>query len=217
MFKKKGGGSVDKRNKKSIRGELMMLLAGLCLCLVIISTHFTSGLYARYSTGASGSDGARVIQFRQLTITETGSFTESGSGNKQFVFTPGVPLEKSIQISFGGSEAATIVFVTIEAKDWQVTSGRDFKDAQGQLSWSVASGWKFLGNEGNLYVYYKELEPNTTLKDDDFIKDGTIQVSSDGTVAMYANYPETMFSVKGYVVQANGFATVSDAWNSVKQ
>ena len=70
-----------------MRGELMMLLAGVCLCLVIISTHFTSGLYARYSTGASGSDGARVIQFRQLTITETGSFTESGSGNKQFVFT----------------------------------------------------------------------------------------------------------------------------------
>lgn len=207
---------MDKRNKKSIRGELMMLLAGLCLCLVIISTHFTSGLYARYSTGASGSDGARVIRFSQLTVTETGSFTESGSGNKQFVFTPGVPLEKNIQISFGGSEAATIVFVAIEAKDWQVTDNRNFKDAQGQLSWSVASGWTFLEKDGDLYVYYKELEPNTTLENDAFIKDGKIQVGSNGTVAMYASYPETMFSVKGYVVQANGFATVLDAWNSVK-
>jgi hypothetical protein len=209
---------VDKRKKKVMRGELMMLLAGVCLCLVIISTHFTSGLYARYSTGASGSDGARVIQFRQLTITETGSFTESGIGEKQFVFTPGVPLTKDIKISFGGSEAATIVFVAVKVTKWQATAdGLDFTDSKGQLSWSVASGWTFLEHDGDLYVYYKELEPNTTMESVDFIKDGIIQVSSSGTTEIYASFPETLLSVKGYVVQANGFETVADAWNSVKE
>ena len=195
----------------------MMLLAGGCLFLVLISTHFTSGLYARYSTGASGFDSARVIQFRQLTVTETGSFIESGSGTKQFYFAPGAPLTKDVEISFGGSEAATIVFVAVSVTNWQVTAdGINYTDSQGQLSWSVASGWKFLEKDGNLYVYYRELEPNTTLENVDFIKNGEISVSSSGTMDLYASYPETQITVKGYVVQANGFETVADAWNSVK-
>jgi hypothetical protein len=68
---------MSKENRKIVQGELMMLLAGVCLCLVLISSHLTSGLYARYTTSASGSDSARVIQFNQLTVTENGSFTDA--------------------------------------------------------------------------------------------------------------------------------------------
>lgn len=207
---------MDKRNRKVMRGDLMMLLAGVCLCLVIISTYFTSGLYARYSTGATGFDSARVIQFRQLSVTETGSFTESGSGNNQFVFAPGVPVEKDIKIDFGGSEAATIVFVAIKAPEWKVTNKTSFTDSKGQLSWSVVSDWKHLESDQDLHVYYRELEPNEALQSAGFIENGKIQVSPSGTVEMYASYPKTLFTVKGYVVQANGFATVADAWNSIK-
>ena len=71
-------------------------------------------------------------------------------------------------------------------------------------------------SDQDLYVYYKELASNETLEGADFIKDGEIQVSPDGTVGMYASYPETLISVKGYAVQANGFATVADAWDSIK-
>lgn len=208
---------MDKRNKKIMRGEQMMLLAGICLCLVLISTHFTSGLYARYSTGVSGSDSVRVIQFRQLTVTETGSFIELENGTKQFYFTPGVPLTKDVEINFGGSEAATIVFVAVRVTNWQATdNGMVFTDSQAQLSWSVASGWTFLEKDEDLYVYYRKLEPNITLENVDFIENGEIQVSSSGTTELYASYPETQITVKGYVVQANGFETVADAWNSVK-
>ena len=208
---------MDKRHRKIMRGERMMLLAGVCLCLVLISTYFTSGLYAKYSTGATDSDGARVIQFHQLTVTETGSFTESGDGKNQFIFAPGVPIEKNIKIDFGGSEAASLVFVAINAPEWVVTDGGiNYTDSQGQLSWSVASGWTFLEKDQDRYVYYKALDPNETLEGVDFIKNGKIQVSSDGTVGMYASYPETLLSVKGYVVQANGFATVAEAWDSIK-
>jgi hypothetical protein len=175
-----------------------------------------SGLYARYSTGASGSDGARVIQFRQLTVTETGSFTESGIGQKQFFFAPGVPLEKDIQVTFGGSEAATIIFVTINAPNWTVTDDIHFKDSKNQLSWSVAPEWEYLKSEGSLHVYYKKLDPNEAIGSVSFIKDGKIQVSPDGSLAIYATYEETLFSVRGYAVQANGFETVEAAWNSVK-
>ena len=205
---------MSKENKKIAQGELMMLLAGICLCLVLISSHLTSGLYARYSTSASGSDSARVIRFNQLTVTEQGSFTSSGSGENKFVFIPGVPIEKDIRISFGGSEASTIVFVAINAPDWTVTDNLHFVDSQGHLSWSVADGWEFLKSDQDLHVYYKELTPNETLNDVGFIKGGMVQVSASGTVAIYATYPPTQFSVRGYAVQANGFDTVAAAWDS---
>ena len=40
-----------------------MLLACVLLCCVMISTHFVSGLYARYSARASGEASARVAKF----------------------------------------------------------------------------------------------------------------------------------------------------------
>jgi len=38
-------------------------LAGILLCLTLFSMHLTSGLYARYTTSASGGDSARVAAF----------------------------------------------------------------------------------------------------------------------------------------------------------
>ena len=198
-----------KRKEKIIQGDIMMLLAGILLCLVMISTHFTSGLYARYSTVASGSDSARVIKFGQLTVT-----TEN---EKNIVFAPGAHLKNDIKISFGGSEASTIIFVAINAQGWTVTNNVDYTDSKGQLSWSVADGWTFLEGNENVYVYYQELTPNTVLTDSKFIKDGEIKVNESGTLAIYKEYPETKFSVRGYAVQANGFDTVKDAWESVNK
>jgi hypothetical protein len=213
---------MRKENRKISQGELMMLLAGVCLCLVLISLHITSGLYARYTTSASGSDSAGVIQFNQLTVTENGSFTESGSGENTFVFAPGVPMEKDIKISFGGSEASTIVFVAINAPNWKVTGDTKtvFTDAQGCLSWRVAEGWTFLESDQDLHIYYKELKPNETLSEVRFIDGGTIQVGASDTMdtmKIYESYPPTKFSVRGYAVQANEFETVAAAWDSVKE
>jgi hypothetical protein len=39
-------------------------VAGVLLCLVLLSTHFTSGMYARYVTRASGGDSAHLAGFR---------------------------------------------------------------------------------------------------------------------------------------------------------
>ena len=36
---------------------------GVLLCLVLISTHFTAGIFARYTAVNSGSDAARVAAF----------------------------------------------------------------------------------------------------------------------------------------------------------
>lgn len=44
-------------------GSLMIRIALILLCLVMVSIHLMSGMYARYTTKASGSDSARVAKF----------------------------------------------------------------------------------------------------------------------------------------------------------
>lgn len=62
---------MSKSNKK----HPIVFYVGLVLaCLVLISTHFTSGLYARYISTVSASDAARVAKFQ---ITDTLAITDS--------------------------------------------------------------------------------------------------------------------------------------------
>ena len=202
-------------NKQRSPRNFFIIWAIFGLSLVLLSSHFTAGPYAKYISQSTGSDGARVIKFGDLTVTETGDFTSVGTNQNQFIFTPGVDLEKDIRVSFEGSEASTIVFITIKTEGWTVADGRNFTDSQGQLTWSVDNGWTYLTAEGGTYVYYKSLAPNETMDEVQFVKDGKIQVSPNGTVATYYNYPDTSFTVKGYVVQANKFNTAADAWASI--
>ena len=44
------------------------------LCVMLMTTHFTGNLYARYSTTATGSDSARVAKFAGGTVTCDSSF-----------------------------------------------------------------------------------------------------------------------------------------------
>lgn len=59
--------------KKSTRPNWILRVAGVLFCLTLLSTHLTSGLYARYSTTWSGSASARVAKFE---VTDTGTFTQ---------------------------------------------------------------------------------------------------------------------------------------------
>ena len=49
-------------------GSLMIRVALILLCLVMISIHLMSGMYARYTTKGSGGDDARVAKF-EVEIT----------------------------------------------------------------------------------------------------------------------------------------------------
>lgn len=42
---------------------IMLKIAAVLLCLVLITTHLTTGLYAKYTAVASAEDGARVASF----------------------------------------------------------------------------------------------------------------------------------------------------------
>ena len=203
--------------KQSDPRGFFLIWAILGLTFVLLSSHITSSQYARFVSQASGNDSARVIKFGQLTIERTG--TESN------VFAPGVPIEKDFLVSFGGSEASTIVFIAVDAPGWTLSNDKTFTDSQRQLSWTVADGWNYLKSDNGKQIYYIELNPNEALNQKGFVAGKAITVEylaeklPDGTagaVPLYNNYPSTSFSIKGYVVQSNGFTTVEAAWNSVK-
>ena len=214
---------MRRRREKLTFGGIMIRAAAGLFCLVLISTSMMSGLYARYTVHDSGYDSARVIKFHQLTVTETGDFTEDGGVNK-FIFIPGVPIKKAIRVSFGGSEAATIVFVAAKTTGWNAAeNGLDFSfgnEGRG-LTWSVnSSDWTYLKNEGGVYVYYKVLDPNPNpeFKDIPFIENDTVNVSENGTVTDYISYAEgenCRIDITAYAVQANGFESVEDAWKAL--
>lgn len=97
--------------RRSGKVNIPLCLAAVLLCLVLFTTHMTSGLYARYTSTASGSDGARVAKFEITddlsSFTTALSFETSPSEDKE------KPCQKvSIEVS-NGSEVAVAYTVTI--------------------------------------------------------------------------------------------------------
>lgn len=204
------------RKRKATKAEILLRTAAVLFCLVALSTAFIPGLYARYITRHEGGDSARVIKFGELKLTETGNYTPVGDANR-YIFIPGVPLEKKAEVAFGGSESATVVFVALETPGWTTADGRNFSFDGGQMTWSVASFWKHLKDDGNTHVYYKELKPNEELPATSVIANDQITVSADGTVEAYATYTSGSISINitAYAAQSNGFANLNAAWASV--
>ena len=66
--------------------------AMVLLCLVLISTHLTGGLYARYTTHGDGEDAARVAAFDvtiddHIPLSTTAAFTIQSITNTKYTVT----------------------------------------------------------------------------------------------------------------------------------
>lgn len=94
--------------QRKIRHNPAMLLAMILLCLTLISTHLTAGLYARYTSTGTGTDEARVAKFE---VTESGAFTTTFQAETY----PGDTEERKIQIE-NKSEVAVNCTVTLNNK-----------------------------------------------------------------------------------------------------
>ena len=108
------------KNKNKV--NIPLLLAGILFCLTLISSSLTSNLIAKYSTTASGSDGARVAKFDVGTTTNSqpdtielvpgdsdssGTYTFKITNNsevvvKNNVIVQGVP--NQVKVVFNGTE-----------------------------------------------------------------------------------------------------------------
>ena len=203
--------TTTNRRSPMTPGERLMFLAGILFCLVLITTSMMGGLFARYTTTGTSSDSARVAKFGDLTLTESGDFGADGSEVPKII--PGVDLTKKVEISFTGSEMATVVFVKAELTGgWKSADSKNFS-LNGTMNWSVADGWPYLSNDGSSYVYYKELAPNTTLDKVSFIaNDGKITVSNTLTESSVNSMTSISISLQASVIQSGGFADAAAAW-----
>lgn len=184
-----------------------ILMAFVLFWLVMVTTYLSVGLYAKYSTGGKGKDDARVISFNQLVVAENNVNNATG---QEYIFAPGVNLDKDITVSFGGSESDTFVFVELDTTGWTQDAAKyAFALTRGDatiMSWEVDGAWSYLASADNKHVYYMVLDANETLVAQKVIKDGVITVP----VATQANYNALAginlnINATAQVVQANGF------------
>ena len=100
---------MRRAKKRKAPCNIPMTLAGILFCLTLISIHFTGGLYARYTTSAAASDSARVVTFGQVTLTETvdGNTIDA---SYQHLVTPGVDINKDVNVAFTACEVDTYIF-----------------------------------------------------------------------------------------------------------
>ncbi len=195
--------------------NIPICLACILLCLTLFSLHFTSGLYAKYTAKGSGGDGARVIKFGNLTLTETGDFYS----NNKLMIIPGVELTKKATVSFSGSESATYVFLEITPSKWSTNDNNSFSlllNGKTAMQWSVADGWTFLKLMNGTYIYYRELTPNSELDAADIIaENGKITVSDQITKSEIKSMSDISIKLRATVVQSGGFENPEAAWSSV--
>ncbi|MBR5452933.1 MAG: hypothetical protein IKV54_02530 [Clostridia bacterium] len=193
--------------------NLPMFLGLFLLCLTMLSTYFTGGLYAKYTVSDSSGDAGRVITFGQLTLTEEGDFVETG----KMMIIPGVNIKKQATVEFSGSEAAVYLFVEVNASSGWTVNGGSFSypgSTPAYLSFSVDTAWTPL--EGNDRVYYTALEPGASFEHG-IIKDGIVTVSQDITKNDMAGITDVVsVAFTAWVVQANGFSSPADAWSSLE-
>lgn len=110
--------------KSNIKTPLAFKAALVVMCAVLVSFHLTGGLYARYSTVASGSDSARVAKISMAvdpgfsgytipdgTITDKGltysmieSFTVTNDGEVAYKYSLNLVLSQDISLDGDGNE-----------------------------------------------------------------------------------------------------------------
>lgn len=189
------GKRLGKPNKRRLP------LRAWLLYLAVATFALTGVTFSRYVASAHSQDGARVITFGDLTVTD------SGSAQVQ----PGVAAKKDLTVRFEGSEAAVYVFAEVQG-DWtRGADNRTYTYGAGSLSWRVADGWTHLRDN----VYYRELAPNTAL-DAGLIAGGTVDVSENMTRTELEELSKALhIHVQAAAVQREGGDTAETAWARV--
>lgn len=198
--------------EKKIKKFRLPLRAWL-LYLVLVAFLSTGVTLSKYVTSTQGGDSARIIKFGDISITETGDFTD-----EKFRIQPGVNLNKTATIDFKGSEANTYVFLEVSTDTFTAAADNyTFSTVDEKIKWSVdKTNWTYLTSENGKYIYYKALTANTAFNAD-IITDNTVYVSSQLLNSESQGITNLSVSFRGIAVQANGFPTASDAWEAVKK
>lgn len=188
------GKQLAKPNKRRLP------LRAWLLYLAVATFALTGVTFSRYVASAHSQDGARVITFGDLTVTDSGVTQVQ----------PGVAAQKDLTVHFDGSEAAVYVFAEVQ-DGWTLGADGIYHDAAGLMTWRVADGWTHLQDN----VYYRELAPNTVL-DAGLIDGGAVNVSENMTRTQLQAAAGTLhIRVRAAAVQREGGDTAETAWARV--
>lgn len=216
----------DKKNKKAAVCNVPMALACVLLCLTLLTTHFTGGLYARYTISDEASDSARVASFGDVKLVEELNGEIVTDTTRNVIVTPGVDIDKKVYVEFTGAEMDTYIFAAVEpGEGWEVTENK--YTAGSCISWSVEEEWQFLKKDNEEYIYWIKIEANETLTRDAeneetetakyIMKVINVEPCSESELISALENSELKF--RAVAVQANGFSSetdpVSAAWDSV--
>jgi len=221
---------------KKRRINIPMVLACILFYRTVITSHFTGGLMARYTTSATAGDSARVIKFGDFYVE---------SDLSKGILIPGVDMTENAVVHFGGSESATYVFIVVETPGWTVSADKySFTEtSSGHIRWSIDTTniattdeedgktdgeipWTYLVSNDYKHVYYTQVRPNARLNKK-IIKTGdnnaTILVDAElrrsqlESIATAIRERKTCIDITGFVVQSGGFENVKAAWDSIAQ
>ena len=82
--------------KKSMPTTLSVAL--VLLCMVLVTAHFTTGMYARYTTKSRGDDSGRIASFKvSATSAQTGPVTIGASKEGTYTLTVTNPGETAVR------------------------------------------------------------------------------------------------------------------------
>lgn len=181
------------------------------LLYLFVATLLLSGVtLSKYVASHSGGDSARVIKIGELTIDEDGN----NAPDDTWIITPGVDMTKRATVKFDGSEAACYVFLKVDAPGWSQSATNDHhfffsspESSEELLAWDVTSspdGWTYLQTDGDTYIFYTVLAPNTTLSREIVAGGGKISVSPALRRSQLTTLPKSL-TFSAIAVQYDGF------------
>ncbi len=165
---------------RSKRKRIRLPFSAVLMYLLLIAFLLSGVTFSRYVTGTTVADSARVAYMKDISISETGNFTEQN----KWIILPGVDMQKNATVHFEGSEMACYIFLEIKTNGWTRTGEHSYAcpvDGAVALSWNVDANWAFLSGDNGGAVYYRIASANTELDTEVLGNGGTITVSKELT------------------------------------
>lgn len=153
---------------RKVKLNIPMTAALVLLLLTMVSTHFTAGLYARYTSTFYSHDSARVAKFDvDSTMTEnadgTYTLTVDNKSEVAIKYSIIVEMDAHLQVTVDGvkktlPEGASSV--TLQKDDWKLAPGGD---AQSTVEFEIVS-WDGLTDSGSQSGESEQVELGFTVK-----------------------------------------------------
>ena len=206
-----------------------MPFSAVLIYLLLIAILLSGVTFSRYVTGTTVADSARVAYMKDISISETGNFTEQN----KWIILPGVDMQKNATVHFEGSEMACYIFLEIKTNGWTRTDEHSYAcriDDTEALSWNVGTDWIFLSGDNGGAVYYRIVSANTEFDSEVLGDGGTITVSRKLTRTQLEKLTEDLttelsIDIGATVVQYHGYSEHPEytelqraeaVWNIVK-